>query len=182
MPTRKLQLQLCQHSKQFDLVRQTWFNEIRGLWRVKGIHLVKLVFFMALLAIVLAGCGTYSSAKPVSPTLPTPTPPPPPPIIPGARPEVHISLITDKMTFDRKTILAPADARIFINFENKDNVWHNFALYELSDAKTAFFIGQAAGPNQSITYEFIAPPSAGTYFFRCDLHPQTMTGEFIIMG
>ena len=28
--------------------------------------------------------------------------------------------------------------------------------------------------------EFLAPERPGTFFFRCDLHPKTMTGEFVV--
>jgi len=30
------------------------------------------------------------------------------------------------------------------------------------------------------TYTFTAPSTPGTYFFRCDVHPETMTGQFIV--
>lgn len=30
------------------------------------------------------------------------------------------------------------------------------------------------------TYTFTAPSTPGTYFFRCDVHPTVMTGQFIV--
>ncbi|MDQ4076493.1 MAG: hypothetical protein M3220_09635 [Chloroflexota bacterium] len=36
------------------------------------------------------------------------------------------------------------------------------------------------GPEETITYEFDAPSEPGTYYFQCDVHPTTMTGDFIV--
>ena len=69
-----------------------------------------------------------------------------------------------------------------INFENKDNVAHNFALYTNASATLAIFKGEVITGPGSITYRFLAPVYPGTYFFRCDVHPTTMTGAFIVVG
>jgi plastocyanin len=69
---------------------------------------------------------------------------------------------------------------VTINFDNKDNVPHNFALYETSAASNPIFVGEVITGPQTITYEFSGPLEPGTYFFRCDVHPLTMTGEFIV--
>jgi hypothetical protein len=61
---------------------------------------------------------------------------------------------------------------------NQDaGVLHNFAVYTNAQATTRVFMGDlVAGPIVH-DYTFTAPPP-GTYFFRCDVHPDTMTGTF----
>jgi len=34
------------------------------------------------------------------------------------------------------------------------------------------------GPG-TVIYSFTAPPETGRFFFRCDVHPQMMTGAFV---
>ncbi len=83
------------------------------------------------------------------------------------------------MAFDTNTITVPAGAVVTMNFENRDSLAHNFALYTNSSATTAIFVGQIITSSQ-ITYTFTAPATPGNYFFRCDVHPTTMTGTFIV--
>jgi len=35
------------------------------------------------------------------------------------------------------------------------------------------------GPRQ-VEYGFVAPTAPGNYFFRCDVHPDQMTGTFVV--
>jgi plastocyanin len=57
---------------------------------------------------------------------------------------------------------------------------HNFAVYTNSAATTTIFKGQVITGPGATTYTFTAPDQAGTYFFRCDVHPAQMTGEFVV--
>jgi plastocyanin len=41
-------------------------------------------------------------------------------------------------------------------------------------------VGDVITGPKKITYTFDAPEKPGTYFFRCDIHPTTMTGQFIV--
>ena len=83
------------------------------------------------------------------------------------------------MAFDKSTITVPAGATVVINFDNQDSAPHNFALYTNSSASTSIFVGQIIR-SDSIIYKFVAPSTPGSYFFRCDVHPFTMTGTFIV--
>lgn len=56
---------------------------------------------------------------------------------------------------------------------------HNIAFYT-SPATTVIYKGKTTTGVATITYTFDAPTTPGTYFFRCDVHPNTMTGEFIV--
>ena len=85
------------------------------------------------------------------------------------------------MAFDQKTITVQPGANVTLNFNNKDSgIPHNFALYTDSSATTPIFVGQTITGPSTIVYKFTAPTTGGTYFFRCDIHPATMTGNFVV--
>jgi plastocyanin len=83
--------------------------------------------------------------------------------------------------FDKSILTVAAGAAITINVVNQDTaVAHNFAVYR--DAGAASPVAGAganvcAGPC-SFTLTFAA--QAGTYFFRCDVHPADMRGQLIV--
>lgn len=85
------------------------------------------------------------------------------------------------MAFNTTTITVPAGAHLTITFNNNDEgVSHNIAFYTSSAATTVIYKGARITGVSSITYTFDAPATPGTYFFRCDVHPTTMTGQFIV--
>jgi len=90
-----------------------------------------------------------------------------------------IELKASGLAFDKSTIRVSAGAQVTINFTNSDQIQHNFALYTDSTASTPIFIGGFIGPGKT-TYTFTAPSTPGTYFFRCNTHPTTMTGSFVV--
>ena len=92
---------------------------------------------------------------------------------------VTINLVAQAMAFNMKTITVPAGASVTINFDNKDSVPHNFALYTDSSASQSIYIGKVISGTTTV-YTFTAPAIKGTYFFRCDVHPSIMTGSFIV--
>ena len=82
--------------------------------------------------------------------------------------------------FSVSSLTAPANARFQIVFENKDSgLPHNVAIYTNSSATSALFKGaQFAGPGTRV---YSVPSlAAGTYFFRCDVHPTQMTGTITV--
>jgi len=79
----------------------------------------------------------------------------------------------------RAALLKLIDVTItFIN--NDSGVPHNIAFCTSSSAATVIYKGENILGVSNITYTFDAPTTPGTYFFRCDIHPSTMTGEFIV--
>ncbi|RPJ53968.1 MAG: hypothetical protein EHJ95_01165 [Methanobacteriota archaeon] len=93
---------------------------------------------------------------------------------------VTVNLTARNIAFDTTTIAAPRGAAVTINFDNQDSMPHNFALYTNTSASQAIYTGEiVTGPRQ-IVYTFAAPEQPGTYFFRCDVHPAQMTGEFVV--
>lgn len=94
---------------------------------------------------------------------------------------ITINLTAQNLAFDKSTITVPAGVSVTIIFDNKDNISHNFALYETSSAQKSIFIGQIITAG-TIEYKFTAPATPGTYFFRCDVHPTMMNGSFVVTG
>jgi outer membrane protein assembly factor BamB/plastocyanin len=92
-----------------------------------------------------------------------------------------IGLVAKNMAFNTTTITVPAGAEITVNFDNQDSgIPHNFAVYQDKTAATQIFKGDITVGPRMITYTFTAPTEPGSYFFRCDVHPNTMTGNLIV--
>jgi plastocyanin len=93
---------------------------------------------------------------------------------------VTVDVVANGMAFNTSTITVPAGANITINFNNMDGIPHNVAFYENQDAEKAIFVGDVINGPKTIAYNFVAPATPGTYFFRCDVHPRSMVGDFIV--
>ena len=111
-----------------------------------------------------------------SPPTPTPTTPPPA----GTGQSVTINIAAENIAFDKATITVPAGADVTVVFNNKDRVPHNVAVYETQVATRSIFVGEVFTGLKTVNYRFTAPSTPGTYFFRCDVHPGSMTGDFIV--
>ena len=94
---------------------------------------------------------------------------------------VVVNLVARDMKFNSSKIIVPAGANVTLNFDNQDsNIPHNVAIYTDDSGKTTIFQGKVITGPSMIAYNFVAPDTPGTYFFRCDIHPTTMTGQFIV--
>ena len=89
-----------------------------------------------------------------------------------------LSLTARNLSFDKRSLTALPNTQTKLQFTNEDGgVLHNFAIYTNNRATSKVFVGDlTTGPGQT-TYTFTTP-AAGTYFFRCDSHPDQMTGTF----
>lgn len=116
-----------------------------------------------MLALVAAACGGSGSSS-------TPTP----------RPSAQVTIVSKDRLFDLETIRVPADSRVTITLANEDADPHNIAIYDSRAAEEEIFVSETiAGRGTKTTGSFDAPPR-GKYFFRCDVHPVTMIGDFIV--
>jgi plastocyanin len=92
---------------------------------------------------------------------------------------VTIDLMKD-ISFNTGKIIVPAGYNVAIRFDNQDaNIPHNVAIYTDNTAEIAIFKGEIILGLGEIDYTFDAPATPGTYFFRCDIHPQ-MNGQFVV--
>jgi plastocyanin len=109
---------------------------------------------------------------------------PPPPVARGsagacAPNGTSLQIAAKDVAFDRACLAAPAQEAFTIEFANQDSVPHNVSIYTDSSATTALFTGALQSSPGTITYQ-VPPLSAGSYFFRCDVHPSQMTGRFVV--
>jgi plastocyanin len=92
-----------------------------------------------------------------------------------------LRLVARNNQFDRRNLAASAGAQVTLTFVNEDAAGlHNFALYTNSRATEKIFGSDAKAGPLTEDVRFTAPSSPGTYFFRCDAHPDTMTGSFAV--
>jgi plastocyanin len=84
----------------------------------------------------------------------------------------------DDRSFVTKTLEVPADQPFEISFANEDEgIQHNVAIYTDESAAEAVFVGDLIEGPAVVTYD-VPAVGAGTYFFRCDVHP-AMRGTLV---
>jgi plastocyanin len=101
---------------------------------------------------------------------------PPPPSGTGGGPSISAAA----QQFSTDTLTFQAGKPTTLHFENNDGgQTHNFSIYTDQSATTPEFQGENTTGPQAVDYEIPKLP-AGTYFFRCDVHPTTMTGTLTV--
>jgi plastocyanin len=111
---------------------------------------------------VLAACSGGGAAASVSPP-----------------PGVDASIDAKDIKFSASTLNVPAGKPFHLFFRNLEGAPHNVAIYRDSSAGQPIFVGETI-TNTATTYNVPVIP-AGTYFFRCDVHPQ-MNGSVVAGG
>jgi nitrite reductase (NO-forming) len=90
-----------------------------------------------------------------------------------------LTVTASNAAFDRTCLAAPAGRGFVITFDNRDpGIPHNVSIYTDSTAAKPLFTGSIITGIARTTYR-VKPLRAGTYFFRCDVHPQ-MNGTFVV--
>ena len=99
-------------------------------------------------------------------------------------PVTELAIIAKNLKWSTDTLSAPAGSTVKLNIDNQDNaIPHNFSLYAsqqaaLSGEKPLATTKIQSGPVQEEA--LFNSPAAGSYFFRCDVHPTAMTGTFVV--
>lgn len=92
-----------------------------------------------------------------------------------------VNIMAKNIAFNVSTITVPAGSEVTVNFDNQDtNVAHNIAFYETSAADKPIYVGEIFKGPKMMVYTFQAPDKPGTYYFRCNVHPANMIGQFIV--
>jgi plastocyanin len=124
---------------------------------------MRYVFAAAAFLLICAACGGSGSSA-------TPSP----------RPSADVTIVAADRLFDLEMITVPDGSRVTITLRNEDADPHNIAIYESRAAEEEIFVSETiTGPGKETEGSFDAPPE-GEYFFRCDVHPVTMIGDFIV--
>ena len=94
-----------------------------------------------------------------------------------------VEVVAQNVTFNTRQITVDSGGQVRVRLDNKDTgVEHNIAFYASSTSLTPVSSGSVGlvfkGPAVDDTAFDI--PAAGSYFFRCDIHPTTMTGTFTV--
>jgi hypothetical protein len=103
---------------------------------------------------------------------------------PPCQPEgTELAITAQNLAFDTDCLAAPAGEAFTIEFNNQDaGVPHNVAIYtDDSAAEVLFQEPPSPGPG-TVVYEPEPIEEEGNFFFRCDVHPTTMTGTFVVAG
>ncbi len=117
------------------------------------------------------------AAAPSSTDTPPPPPPPPPPTTePPPASGVTLTVLAPSESFSPRSLSAPAGS-VTIVFDNQDTyLTHNIHFFSKSGS-----IGMTdimTGPvKQTLALGALAP---GSYPYKCDVHPQTMTGVLTV--
>ncbi|HEX2142358.1 MAG TPA: cupredoxin domain-containing protein [Candidatus Limnocylindria bacterium] len=92
-------------------------------------------------------------------------------------PDADVTVVAEDMKFDTDTLTLPAGQPFTLLLENRDGAPHNVAIYTDSSASEELYVGETVS-NGAIVYEIDAL-EPGTYYFRCDLHPD-MNGTVVV--
>jgi plastocyanin len=87
-------------------------------------------------------------------------------------------IAAENIKFDKNQLDFPASTKVTLQFENKEAVPHNLAIYD-KEGGTALFTGETVNTEGEAKYEFTTP-EAGSYYFQCDIHPAQMNGTVVV--
>ena len=87
-----------------------------------------------------------------------------------------VTITAKDLRFSQTEVKVPADEAFDLVFDNQDGAPHNVAIYTDSTAATKVSVGEIGGTGQRT--QSVPALAAGTYFFRCDVHPD-MQGTIV---
>ncbi len=86
-------------------------------------------------------------------------------------------IVADQLKFTTAEVTVPAGKPFQLTFDNREGPPHNVAIYTDASAGQVVYQGKIFGGPAVKVYDLPAL-DAGTYFFRCDVHPD-MTGTLV---
>jgi plastocyanin len=88
-----------------------------------------------------------------------------------------ITITAKDLKFGQTEVTVPADEAFDLVLDNQEGIPHNVAIYTDESASTTISVGEIfSGPAQKT--QAVPAMAAGTYFFRCDVHPD-MKGSIV---
>lgn len=96
----------------------------------------------------------------------------------GIEPQAEVTVTAEGLEYDTDLIVVPAAREVTITLVNNDGgALHNISVYWSSDATADLYNGELFTGVETREYTFTSP-EPGTYYFKCDAHPD-MNGAFI---
>jgi plastocyanin len=90
-----------------------------------------------------------------------------------------VEINADDLAFDVSTIEAPAGEEFTVTLNNLESQPHNFSVYVEENGEQIVIGDVVTGPDATV--ETVVPAlEPGTYFFKCDVHPEDMTGTIVV--
>jgi plastocyanin len=97
-----------------------------------------------------------------------------------AEPSTELEIVSRNLRFDKRTLVALPNREITIVHTNRDRgTLHNVSIYTDRSVKERIHESELFKGNDTRTERFMAP-GPGSYYFRCDVHPDTMTGTLLV--
>lgn len=90
-----------------------------------------------------------------------------------------LDVVAKNIRFTTPTLSTPAGKPFDLTFENRDPLPHNVAIFPAGGSGAALFQGQIVTGPTTVTYH-VPALKPGTYEFRCEVHPASMTGTITV--
>ena len=87
------------------------------------------------------------------------------------------TIVAKDMAFSPSTVEIAAGKNVTIHFDNQESAPHNVAIYKDASASEKISVGEIVTAAKAD--QVVPALTAGTYFFRCDVHT-TMTGSLVV--
>ena len=81
-----------------------------------------------------------------------------------------VEISANNIAFDHEELDLHAGQDVTIVFHNNEGLPHNVSIYADEDAREKIFVGDIVTGPTTVEYH-VKALEAGTYFFRCDVHP-----------
>ncbi len=91
----------------------------------------------------------------------------------------QVSLSSDNLKYDKSCLAVPANQDFSINFDNKEGLPHNVVITKDNDSSDPLYSGDIITGPKKVGYQ-VKALAAGTYRFRCSVHPTQMKGTFLV--
>ena len=86
------------------------------------------------------------------------------------------TVVAKDLKFQQTSVEVKAGQNFTLHFDNQDAAPHNVAIYTDSSASQKLSVGEIVTSGKKD--QVVPALTAGTYFFRCDVHPE-MKGEIV---
>jgi len=91
----------------------------------------------------------------------------------------QVSVSADNLKYDKSCLAVAANQDFTVNFDNLEGLPHNVVILKDKDSSDSLFSGAIVTGPKKVAYQ-VKALAAGTYRFRCSVHPTQMKGTFIV--